>query len=183
MKCWHSLILAGLALLIGGRAWAREPIVLDPVGPAPVTKEQSVAKGYLKVYSATETHTDGEINYYPHTDYRVYAADGTLFKRVFNAISIHDEDPLVVRLPVGTYTVKARSEDYGLVDVPVVIKSDQITTVHLEHDWKLDSRHVNKATHVQLPNGQVVGWRATPDDASKSACVCPGCRENSCEGI
>ena len=89
-------------------------------------------QGYLKVYSASDVVRDGDTRYFPHTAYVIYTTDGKLFKNVENHRSADDEIPELVSLPVGSYTVVARSMRGGYVGLPVVIKEDQQSILHLD---------------------------------------------------
>jgi hypothetical protein len=159
MRKAYTLLAIGLMPLLVSCA-SSPPVVTDPVGPAPLSKDEATPKGYLKVFSAAEDHNDGDVHYYPHTAYKIYDQDGKLYKRVANAIGIHDEDPSLVRLPVGTYTVEADAEWSGMVKVPVVIEPGRLTSVNLEYDWKRTKSPGNDSDWVRLPNGQIVGYRA-----------------------
>jgi hypothetical protein len=87
--------------------------------------------------------------------------DNKLVKRVPNAIGIHDEDPSLVELPAGAYTVLARSEYYGMVRVKVIVKAGEQTTVNLEYKKPPAQLTAAEAGDlVRLPNGTVVGTRA-----------------------
>jgi len=88
--------------------------------------------GSLEVYSATDEVNDGGSLYYAHSSDAIYAADGKLFKDVENHISRSDENPETVTLPVGSYTVVARSEKNGYVRVPVMINSGRRTVLALD---------------------------------------------------
>jgi hypothetical protein len=138
------------------------PLILGPVGPE-ISRhtETTPPTGYLKVYSTTEDHSDGNVHYFPHTGYTVYSEDGKIVKKVANAIGVHDEDPALSQLPAGTYTVLAESEDYGTVKVKVVIEPGKLTTVNLEYN-KQPPSGPSKGNNdlVRLPNGSIVGWRA-----------------------
>ncbi len=71
--------------------------------------------------------------YYAHGSYAIYSIDGRLFKRIENNISRTDEIiPWEVALPVGSYTVVARSARDGEVRVRFVIKAGQRTIVDLD---------------------------------------------------
>jgi hypothetical protein len=61
----------------------------------------------------------------------IYTPDGKLFKSVENHMSRSDEIPEVVRLPVGSYVIEARSERDGYVSVPVMIRNGLRTIVDL----------------------------------------------------
>src|SRR5438045_2659090 len=50
-------------------------------------------EGYLEVYSATDRFDDGDVSYYTHSSYVVYATDGKPIKTVENHISPSDETP------------------------------------------------------------------------------------------
>ena len=71
-----------------------------------------------------------------------------------------DEDPQKVELPPGTYTVKAWSDNDGLVTVPVIIKVARTTNVHLEEGRASDKEAINSSKAVKTPTGQIVGWKA-----------------------
>jgi len=90
------------------------------------------AKGALEVDSATDEFNDGGTLYYAHSSYAIYTLDGKLFKNVENHISQSDELPQTVSLPVGSYTVTARSEKDGYVTVPVMIRNGRRTIVDLD---------------------------------------------------
>jgi hypothetical protein len=95
-------------------------------------KAGQLSQGWLVVYSATDAFEDGDLPYYAHSSYAIYTTDGKVFKNVENHISRSDEIPEVVALPVGFYTVVARSERDGYVRVPLVIKAGQRTIVDLD---------------------------------------------------
>jgi len=145
------------------------PLVLDPVGPPPSETVASLREGYLKVYTATETHPDGDNTYYyPHTSYHVFMPDGKRFKWVENHVGMNDESPSLVKLPAGNYEVLAHADGFGRVTVPVVIKWGKLTEVNLETWGRKKTPITNEAAVVQLPNGYVVGWRAEPLKESES---------------
>lgn len=89
------------------------------------------------VYTATNqwpTNMDSvDLYRYPHTGYEIFAKDGHLVKMVRNALSNYDEEPAIVTLRKGTYTVRAHAERLGVVVVPVLIRTNRLTEVHLEH--------------------------------------------------
>jgi hypothetical protein len=91
-----------------------------------------LSKGSLVVYSATDAFEDGDVPYYAHSSYAIYATNGKLFKNVENHISRSDEIPEVVTLPVGSYVIEARSEREGYVRVRVVIKAGRRTILDLD---------------------------------------------------
>jgi hypothetical protein len=105
--------------------------VLPTVGPNS-GPEHSVA-GYLVVYTDTESPINtGDIQYYPHTSYKVYDSHGTFYCLVRNHLSERDEHPARVSLPPGRYTVVGKSETKGEVAVPVIVNGLRTTVVNLE---------------------------------------------------
>jgi hypothetical protein len=155
-------IVVGILPLMASCTASRDSVVVGPVGPEPLTVDALAPNGYLKVYTGTEDHHDGDVHYFPHTSYTVYAEDGrTVVRKVANAISIHDEDPSLVQLPAGKYVVLGEVGNGGMVKVAVVVQPGQLTRVDLASDWKQRAPAGNAADWVRLPNGQVVGWRAS----------------------
>ena len=67
----------------------------------------------------------------------------------------------LVQLPAGKFVVLAEAENSGMVGIAVIITPGQLTKVDLQSDWKHRAPSGNAADWVRLPNGQVVGWRAT----------------------
>ncbi len=72
-----------------------------------------------------------------------------------------DEAPALVFLPAGPYKILARDDDYGRVIVPVFIEPWRTTKVYLESCAVDSSEHFNPTNSVRLPDGRIVGWRAT----------------------
>lgn len=133
--------------------------VLPAVGPTPPGHYDKVSCGYLEVYSRTQEIQWGEGSYYyPHTSYWLYDSTGRKLRTVDNNSGSIDESPEKVELPPGTYTVKAWSDNDGLVTVPVIIKLARTTSVHLEESRK--SEAMNSHDAVKTPSGQFVGWKA-----------------------
>jgi len=95
-------------------------------------KAGQLSQGSLVVFSATDAFEDGDVPYYAHSSYAIYATNGKLFKNVENHISRSDEIPEVVTLPVGSYVIEARSEREGYVRVRVVIKAGRRTILDLD---------------------------------------------------
>jgi hypothetical protein len=89
-------------------------------------------QGYLQVFSATDEFDDGGTRYYAHSSYVIYTKDGKPFENIENHISRSDEIPQVVPLPIGYYTVEARSQSRGYIRVRVVIKAGQYTILDLD---------------------------------------------------
>ncbi|HEU5396891.1 MAG TPA: hypothetical protein VFV81_06975 [Verrucomicrobiae bacterium] len=153
------LSLAAAPVLVG---CASPVVTLDTVGPAPVKATAATAMGHLQVYSATETHQLAQdLYYYPHTGYRIYSASGKLVEYVPNHAAVEDETPSWVSLPAGHYLVKAQSDYYPTVMVPVDIQEGRTTEVHLNLDWK-PANGANRQV-VRLPDGKAVGYREPAD--------------------
>jgi hypothetical protein len=131
-----ALLIAPLALCFGGstvaQAGGKDPLSPGRVRPGNLDYRTELPQGYLKVYSATDKFNDGGAWYFPHSSYAIYTIGGKLFKNVKNQRSPDGESPEVVALPVGTYTVVARSEKNGYGHVLVVIKEGQQAILDLD---------------------------------------------------
>ena len=131
-----ALLFVPLALWLGGSTAAlaadRDPLFPGAVRPGNWDYHTESRQGYLKVYSASDEVRDGDARYFPHTSYAIYMIDGKLVKNVKNHRSADDEIPELVSLPVGSYTVVARSLRDGYVRTLVVIMEDQQTILHLD---------------------------------------------------
>jgi hypothetical protein len=168
------LVIVGVVPLMTSCMSSGGPRVVGPVGPQPLTADALAPEGYLKVYTATEDHKDGNVHYLPHTGYTIYSEDGkTVVKNVANAIGTHDEDPSLVQLPVGKYVVLAEAQHYGMVKIAAVIEPGQLTKIDLQYDWKLRAPPGNAADWVRLPNGQVIGWRADGSPKANTSAPAP----------
>src|SRR4029077_8330372 len=131
-----ALLIIPLTLCFGGstvaEAGTKDPLSPGPVRPGDSDYRTELPQGYLRVYSATDEFKDGDARYFPHSSYAIYTIDGKLFKNVKNHRSAGDEVPEVVALPVGAYTVVARSERNGYGHVLVVIKEGQQAILDLD---------------------------------------------------
>jgi len=157
MKSQLLLSLLG-AWIINISISSASPLVLqEPVGPTPA--ESHAPRGCLVVYSATDQKNDGDVSYFYHTGYTIYTMDGKVLQNVANHISVHDENPERVLLPVGTYKVEAESDKDGTVIVPVVIQGGRTTKVNLESSSNINNPKTADAA-VKTPSGQIIGWRA-----------------------
>ena len=120
-----------LVSLNSASAEGKDPLSPSPVRPGNLDHRIELPQGYLKVYSVSDEFNDGA--YYAHSSYAIYSIDGRLFKRVENNISLTDDlIPWEVALPIGSYTVVARSQRVGEVRVRFVIKAGQRTIVDLD---------------------------------------------------
>ncbi|HEU5240338.1 MAG TPA: hypothetical protein VFU37_24595 [Pyrinomonadaceae bacterium] len=131
-----ALLIVRLTLCFGGstvlQAGGKDPLSPGPVRPGSLDYRTELPQGYLKVYTATDEFNDGGLPYHAHSSYTIYTTHGKVFKNVENHISFSDEIPELVALPVGSYTVEARSERDGYVRVPIVIKAGQRTILDLD---------------------------------------------------
>ena len=144
---------------------------MDTVGPGPGRlADVHSTDGALVVYSAYVVNADFNSRdpYRPdYSDYEILTADGKLLRHVHNDTGTILQDPVIVQLPAGKYRVTARANGYGRVTVPVVIAACRLTTVHLEGGGSRPDRAAfNPTSAVQLPDGQIVGWRAFGGHAS-----------------
>jgi hypothetical protein len=128
MAFFTAVLLVSLGSTSAG---GKDPLSPGPVRPGNLDYRTALPQGYLKVYSVSDEFNDGA--YYAHSSYAIYSAHGTLFKRVENNISRTDEMiPWEVALPIGAYTIVARSARAGEVRVHFVIKAAQRTIVDLD---------------------------------------------------
>lgn len=129
---WLVSLVLWLGASAAARAGDKDPLFPGTVRPGNWGYEAKSQQGYLKVYSASDVIRNGDTRYFPHTSYVIYTIDGKLFKNVENHRSTDDEIPELVSLPVGSYTVVARSMKGRSVGTRVVIKEDQQTILHLD---------------------------------------------------
>ena len=115
-----------------GQARDRSVLSPGPVRPGSFDCRTELPQGYLKVYLVTDEFNDGDAWYFPRSSFAIYTVDGKLFKNVESQHSADDMIPEVVALPVGTYTVVARSKRDGYVRILVVIKEGQQTILDLD---------------------------------------------------
>jgi hypothetical protein len=170
MKLLIAACLLVAASLLAGCVSQSHGLVLDPIGPPNPQLTGAGLNGTLMVFSAFDPLGDfNDLPYHRHyTDYKLESADGKLLQTVHNDSNRLMESPKRLQLSVGAYRVVARANGYGMVTVPVVIQADAITTVHLEGSstW-LDRGALRASNPVRLPNGDIVGWRASQDNSFK----------------
>jgi hypothetical protein len=126
LACFLFIALGLVASVKGTGASLKEAI------PCRSTKGSELARGYLMVYSATDSFDDSGVLYYPHSSYTVCAAGGKFCKTVTNRNAPSDKIPERVTLPIGSYTVDARTEHEGYVRMHVTITAGRLTVLHLE---------------------------------------------------
>ena len=124
-----SFYLSGATIAYAGD---RSTLSLGFVTPRHLEDRGELSQGQLTVYSATDRSEDGGLEYYAHSSYAVYTADGRLFKRVENHLSATDETPDMVSLPIGSYVVEARSAKNGCIRRLVTIEKGRQTVLHLD---------------------------------------------------
>ncbi len=175
MKCASLIAVSSTVVCLVGCASPAQLTVADPVGPAPTTGVVKSAGSQLEVYTARERapldinkeeflwNNDFGRNDFlyesAHTDYTIYTMDGMVFEHVKNARNYEDPQPAVVSLPPGEYKIKARAQDYGWVNIPVVIEAHKLTVVNLQRDPNPAVGSVDRAEAVLLGGDRIVGWR------------------------
>jgi len=136
MKTFFTLIAIAAGALLSGCATGKNGLALNTVGP-PLSQPTAAnsTNGTLVVYSAYEVNADfnsRDPNRPEYSDYRILTDDGKLLQRVHNDSGTALQDPVAVGLPPGKYRVSVRANGYGYVTVPIIIESQQTTTLHLE---------------------------------------------------
>jgi len=166
MRTVFAPLLLVTVSLLAGCVSKPQGLVLDPIGPPGAPLAGTGSHGTLLVFSAFDTHADfNDLPYVRHyTDYKLISADGTVQRTIHNTNGQSLGGPKRMDLPIGTYRIVAHANGYGLVTVPVVIRADQTTTVHLEGSlsWSNNAALLN-SNPVRLPDGEIAGWRASPD--------------------
>ncbi len=157
-------LVALLSLGLASAALAKET-VLPPVGPEPPGIFHGPLVGFLKVYTATNEVSDGDMKFYPHTGYKVCAPNGKVVAFVANGDGHREGAPDNVELPPGKYVVHAESDRDGRVAVPVVIRGGNTTVVDLESEH-VGGERISVAANraVTSPAGMTVGWKAGSAD-------------------
>lgn len=154
---FSGLGLVLFAIWLAGCA-GMPPVDLATVGPAEGGLVVAGSHGYLRVYSATESREVGRDSYYNiHSSYRVFDSSGKFIQFVVNHVGDMDESAALVMLPTGKYWVRAESDLFGEVKVPVAIVAGRTTEVHLGTHWK-GPPDADPANLVKLPDGHPVGW-------------------------
>jgi hypothetical protein len=157
MKSLGMLALVFIVSYTGACSSPQKLTVSEPVGPG---RSEVVRTGAVQVYTATEQHNDGDnTTYYPHTSYLVCDEQGQKIKYVANHVGTMDENPMLVDLPAGSYIIVGQAEGYGRVRIPMVIKPNRTTVLHLERGWKAP-RNAQPSDLIRMPDGQPIGWRA-----------------------
>jgi hypothetical protein len=158
--------VGGAGILLAGCATFNPALVLEAVGPGPDSVTHSAAtNGTLAVYSAHEVNADfnaRDSRRPEYSDYRIYSADGQLWRQIHNNSGTMFQRPQRVDLPPGSYRVTAPANGYGWVTVPVVISAGRETLLHLEGGfiWPAQSGF-NQTNAVRLPDGEIVGWKSS----------------------
>ena len=153
---WMLIILGAAALIMTGCSTAQ--MSTARVGPSPAGGTVGPGRGQLEVFSALSPRLEGENpTWQQHSDYYVLDSHGRRVKHVMNAKGYYSTLPRLVTLPAGEYVVKARPSGALWINVPVVVKPNEITRVHLDGSWKPNAP---AAEIVMAPEGYPIGWRA-----------------------
>jgi hypothetical protein len=165
MKMTPILMTALAVAWLAGCASNSNQVTVDTVGPRPqAAMAEASDSGTLIVYSAFDVGADF-YNRNPYgrqySDYRILTGDGKLYEKVHNNNDTIMQDAVPVNLPAGNYQVKAASNGYGHVTVPIVIAAHQTTILHLEGGGTWQKREAfNDTNTVRLPDGAVIGYRS-----------------------
>jgi hypothetical protein len=150
-----STLLFALATIIG---CASDPITLPAVGPSTSSQSRLSGRGSLQVFTALTERNDSGIQYLYPQNYLIYQTN-KMVKGVVNS-ALMEEQPVIVTLPAGEYMIKAPSNGFGWVWVPVVINGGALTEVHLDRRWR--PHELAGTTNVAfLPDGSPMGWLAS----------------------
>lgn len=171
MKNWHIwLALASLGFLPACTSPGSH-LAIQPVGPRSSEASSRYGQGYLVVYSAWSPFNNYDTT--DHSGYAVLSTDGKRVRFVHNHIigDFTAEPPSNVRLPAGRYIVRADSQDYGIVNVPVVIRDGETTRVYLDCESQPTNLLAGGVDAVRLPDGEIVGWA---DGGTENQAQSPG---------
>ena len=167
MKPISIICALAFGALTAGCVSEGKDLVLDPVGPQPAMPVAAMDRqtGTLVVYSAYAAgpNFNGRQPDFPvYSDYKILSRDGSFLRSVHNDSGTIQQEAMPVALAPGAYRVVANANGYGRVTVPVIIKTHQMTVLHLEGgvSWPGESG-CNQTNAVHLPDGEVVGWRAS----------------------
>jgi hypothetical protein len=156
------LIIMGAAAAYLVAGCSSPPVALAPVGPSPIGFSTGTAngQGQLQVFLALSDRNEGDNpSWSQHSDYSIYDSRGKLLEHVDNAMGYYSQTPRVVTLPPGQYMVKARAKGILRAEVPVVIKSGQMTGLHLDGNWH-PMEDTPQTGLVKAPAGYPIGWNA-----------------------
>ncbi len=193
MKSISPIAAAALLAWLTGCASAPRAAVSNRLGPCHPARLASAGEGTLQVYSATASppldtldpsagpffwnYAYGRNDFLAggaHADYSLYAADGRFLQRVCNSRNPRDPEPTLLKLPPGSYIVKAEAQDYPVlganltIAIPVAIEPGETTTVHLQPNWT-PAEETDPARAIRLADGRVIGCRSEPTLASQAA--------------
>ena len=133
--------------------------VLPTVGPDPSGLQTKSLNGQLEVFSRLKGHSEGNNPpWYQHADYSIYDPQGNELQHVDNTVGYYATAPRVITLPAGKYLIKAPAKGVFPLEVPVMIESGRLTSVHLDGAWKLPA-NTPGTQYVNSPSGYPVGWR------------------------
>jgi hypothetical protein len=141
-----AFLIVPLSLYLWGPTIAegkdRSLLPPGPVRPGNLDYPAGSPEGSLTVYITADEFNDDSAWYFPRSFYAIYTIDGKLFKKVESQYSSDEEIPDVVALPVGSYTVVARSEKDRYIRLPVVIEAGRRTILDLDLREKGSPRRI-----------------------------------------
>ena len=161
MKWPQAIRVLATTVWVAGCVSAGRVTVLPAVGPPPFETGYALADGRLAVYSAFDpgatSDPDASIH---HSGYRIYSVDGKQLRYVKNWVGSFNEEPEIVSLAPGRYSVVARATGSEIVKVPVTIEAGKITSLRLDGSKLNQGRRTSTSDFVRLPGGLIVGWAA-----------------------
>jgi hypothetical protein len=166
MKGFLDMILVLAAAFLSGCVIAKSGPDLATVGPPDQPAFVNSTNGTLVVYSAYDVNAsfNNRDSHEPvYSDYNILSSNGKPRLRVHNNSGTLLQDPLAVELTPGKYSVQAFANGYvRKVLVPVIVEAGRTTIIHLEGGgfWP-DESTFNQTNAVRLPDGVIVGWKAS----------------------
>lgn len=143
------------------------------VGPAPICQSGRPAlNGSITVFSAREPVANpvipgssdspggGDSGFtWKFSSYKILSPSSRVVKFVNNNDGQAVVSPTKVELPAGKYLVKAETQKYGEVTVPVVIAEGRNTVLNLDNSDYWPRERLNVTNAVCFPDGTMIGWR------------------------
>lgn len=163
MKSVKNSLCILAAVAFAGCATHQDSVAVNQVvGPdlAPSAINLHQNTGQLVVYTALESPDPISSDYPTHAGYQIYDSDGKFVRRVDNRSGPFYQSPATVSLPPGQYKVKGPATNHGLVEIAVLVKEGETTTLDLDATHFRQHKPTGAGQWVRLPSGEVIGMRA-----------------------